>query len=66
MELTLRTGPTIQGDHSFGSAEKTLNYDSKLKLQITGPEADMILFEGPPEGKKWKLILNVFIKETDV
>ena len=66
MELILRTGPTIEGDHSFGSAEKTLNYDSKLKLQITGPDSDMILFEGPPEGKKWTAVLNVFIKEEDV
>lgn len=66
MELLLRTAPSIQGDHSFGSAEKTLVYDSKLKLQITGPDAEVILFAGPPLGKKWKVVINVFVKETDV
>lgn len=66
MELIPRTAPSIQGDHSFGSAEKTLEYDSKLKIQITGPDADVILFEGPASGKKWKAVINVFIKETDV
>ena len=65
MELIPQSGPTIQGDHSFGSAEKTLVHNSKLKLQITGPDAEVMLFAGPPEGKKWVVAINVFVKETE-
>ena len=65
MELTLRTAPEMQGEHSFGSAEKTLIRNSKLKLQITGPDAEVMLFAGPPEGKKWVVAINVFVKETE-
>lgn len=65
IELILRSAPTIRGDHYFGSAEKTLVHDSKLKLQLTGPDAEVLLFEGPPEGKKWAVVINVFVKETE-
>ena len=65
MELIPRSAPTIQGDHSFGSAERTIAYDSKLKLQITGPDAEALLFEGPPVGKKWIMVLNLFVREID-
>ncbi len=65
MDLIPRSAPTIEGDHSFGSAEKTITHDSKLKLQITGPDAEVLLFEGPPVGKKWVVVLNVFVRQSD-
>ena len=63
MQLVGREAATIQGDHSFGSTEKTLVYEDKLKLQIAGPSSEILLFEGPPEGKKWTVVINVFVKE---
>lgn len=65
MELFPRTAPVIRGEHSFGSAEKTLVVDSKLKLQITGPGAEILLFDGPPAGKNWVVVLNLFVREID-
>lgn len=55
----------MEGDHYYGGSEKTLIYDSKLKLQITGPGAETLLFEGPPTGKKWKIVINVYVKELE-
>lgn len=65
MELIPRTAPAMEGDHYYGGSEKTLIYDSKLKLQITGPGAETLLFEGPPAGKKWKIVINVYVKELE-
>ena len=42
-----------------------MNYDSKVKLQITGPDNEVLYFDGPPEGKKWAVRIDLFIKETD-
>ena len=65
MILKPQTAPVFQGEHYLGKSQRTLNYDSKLKIQTTGPGADTIFFEGPPEGKKWTVRINVFVKETD-
>lgn len=66
MDLILRTAPSMQGEHSFGSAEKTLIHNSNIKIQITGPGAEVLLFTGPPPGKKWITVINVFVRETEV
>lgn len=65
MELIPRTAPTVHGDHYFGSAERTISSPSQLKLQTTGPDEEVLLLEGPPTGKKWLLVLNVFVREVD-
>ena len=65
MQLLPRTAPTIEGEHSFGSAEKTLSQDNKIKIQITGAGPEVLLLEGPPAGKQWLVVLNVFVRETD-
>ncbi len=63
MDLVQRQAAVMQGEHSFGGAEKTLVPDDKLKIQIAGPSAEILLFAGPPVGKKWTVVINVFVKE---
>lgn len=65
IELIPCPSPTIQGDHYFGSAEKTISPISKLKIQTTGPGEEVLIFQGPATGKKWILVLNVFVREVD-
>lgn len=48
-----------------GSETITLTPPNKLKLQITGPGASVILDEVPPDGKTWTVLLRVDIVEND-
>ena len=65
MNMRPQIAPVFHGDHSRGSSDRTVNYDSKVKLQITGPDNEVLYFDGPPEGKKWAVRIDLFIKETD-
>ncbi len=65
MEFTAVTEPEIQGDHTKGQAVRTISNPSQIRLQVTGPEEEVLHFQGPPVGKKWTVTLNVFIQETD-
>jgi len=65
MNMRPQIAPVFQGDHSRGNEDRTVNHDSKVKLQITGPDNEMLYFDGPPEGKKWAIRVDLFIKETD-
>ena len=49
-----------------GHESKTLQFPSKLKIQITGPGAETIIEDGPPEGRKWTVLLTLECKESDV
>ena len=40
--------------------------DQKLKLQYTGPGADIMFNEGPPTGKKWRVELNFTVYESNI
>ena len=49
----------------YGQDEKAIVFDSKLKVQFLGPGAETLVNEGPAEGKKWIVLVQVHISESD-
>lgn len=63
MELILSTSP--EKVRKWGEEVVVISPPSKLKIQITGPDAQSILDEGPDAGKVWSIFIRVEAAETD-
>lgn len=50
----------------YGKDKRDIVYDSKIKLQFTGPDSEVLYFDGPEEGKKWSVLIQLHISESDV
>lgn len=40
----------------------SLSFPSKLKVQTTGPGAEVLLDAGPESGKVWDIDINIVVK----
>lgn len=49
----------------WGEEVITLTPPSKIKIQITGPGAQILLDDAPPTGKVWHVLVRVEASETD-
>lgn len=49
----------------YGTDDRTIEYDSKVKLQFTGPGSETLFNDGPADGKKWKVFIQLHIDESD-
>jgi hypothetical protein len=48
-----------------GADTRRIDPPSELKIQFTGPQADLLLQAGPAEGKAWDVTVRVFVREHD-
>ena len=63
MELMTSTHP--EKVRKWGEQTITVTPPSKLRIQITGTDAQIILDEAPPAGKVWSVFIRVEAAETD-
>jgi hypothetical protein len=58
--------PTARPVTYKGSAALSIGGPTKLKIQLTGPGAEVLLDEGPASGKRWqRLVVSVYAEEVD-
>ena len=50
----------------YGKDKRDIEFDSKIRLQFTGPGAETLYFDGPEAGKKWSVLVQLHISESDV
>jgi len=49
----------------WGEEVITLTAPTKIKIQVTGPGAQILLDTAPPPGKTWRLMVRVETLEID-
>lgn len=62
--MNLQTSTTPERVRKWGEETVTISPPSKLKIQTTGPGAQIILDEGPPDGMTWTIFIRVEAAET--
>lgn len=50
----------------YGSDTRELIGDKEIKIQFTGPQSEVVLQEGPPAGKKWRVFTQIHVSESDI
>jgi len=63
MDLTTFNRPAVlwkQGEETF-----VINNPSKLKVQVTGTDAQTLLEVGPESGKIWTIMVRVEVQESE-
>lgn len=63
MELT--TAVTPEKVRKWGEEIVVISPPSKIKIQTTGPGAQTILDESPPEGMTWSVFIRIEAAETE-
>ncbi len=66
MEIVEKDLNPSQTTHTiYGDEERTIEFDSKVKIQFTGPGSETLFNDGPAEGKKWRVFIQLHINESD-
>ena len=63
MELQISTTP--EKVRKWGEEIVVISPPSKIKIQTTGPGAQVLLEEAPPDGKTWSIFIRVEAAESD-
>ena len=63
--MDLQTSTSPKKVRKWGEEVIVISPPSKLKIQTTGPGAQTILEEGPPDGMTWSIFIRVEAAETD-
>lgn len=50
----------------YAQDTRELTGDQAVKMQFTGPGSEVVLQQGPPAGKKWRVFVQVQVCEGDV
>ncbi len=49
----------------FGKDTREISGDQKVRIQFTGTGSETVYFDGPPEGKTWRVFAQITINERD-
>ena len=63
--MNLQTTTTPERVRKWGEETITIFSPSKIKIQTTGPGAQTLLDEAPPDGKTWTIFIRVEAAESD-
>ena len=50
----------------YGSDERDLVGDQRIKVQFTGSGSEISCQVGPPTGKKWRVFTQIHVSESDI
>ena len=63
--MDLQTSTTPERVRKWGEEVIVITPPSKLKIQTTGPGAQVLLEQGPPDGMTWSIFIRVEAAESD-
>ena len=63
--MNLQTSMTPERVRKWGEEVVVITPPSKLKIQTTGPGAQVLLEQGPPDGMTWSIFIRVEAAESD-
>ena len=63
--MELQTSTTPERVRKWGEQVIAISPPSKIKIQTTGPGAQVLLDEAPPDGKTWSIFIRVEAAESD-
>ena len=63
--MDLQTSTTPERVRKWGEEVVVITPPSKLKIQTTGPGAQVLLEQGPPDGMTWSIFIRVEAAESD-
>ena len=63
--MNLQTSTTPERVRKWGEEVVVITPPSKIKIQTTGPGAQVLLEEAPPTGKTWSIFIRVEAAESD-
>ena len=63
--MDLQTSITLERVRKWGEEVVVITPPSRIKIQTTGPGAQVLLDESPPTGKTWSIFIRVEAAESD-